>query len=177
MDGKVHATLVQGVPLVGADSVHAQGFTGAGVKVAVLDTGIDTNHPDLQDDLAAQHCFCDNHPSPVFACCPGGGSEEANAEDDEGHGTSVAGIITSAGVAAPLGAAPDAEIVAVKVLDSTGNGSFSDIAAALDWVLTESGTPGSPVQGVRVVNMSLSDSGQYNNASASPCAGTNTAIL
>ena len=128
LDRTVHATLAQGVGLIDASSAHAAGITGVGVKVAVLDTGIDTNHPDLQDDLLAEHCFCDNHPSPNFACCPGGGPEEASAEDDEGHGTGVSGIITSGGVVASPGAAPDAGIVAVKVLSSTGSGSFSDVA-------------------------------------------------
>jgi subtilisin family serine protease len=176
LDRAVHATLIQGRSLIGANPVHSAGFTGLGVKVAVLDTGIDTNHPDLQDDLVAQHCFCDDHPAPNRACCPGGGAESTSAEDDEGHGTSVSGIVTSGGVAAPLGVAPDAGIVAVKVLSSTGGGTFSDIAAGLDWVLTERAIPGSPVEGVAVVNMSLGDGGQYNNAAASPCTGTNTAI-
>jgi cysteine-rich repeat protein len=176
LDAKVHAVLAQGVGLVGGDTAHSLGFTGTGVKVAVLDTGIDTNHPDLLDDLMAQHCFCDTHPSPQFGgCCAGNSGESTSAEDDEGHGTAVSGIITSSGAVAPVGVAPDAEVVAVKVLGSSGSGDFSDIAAGLDWILTERLVVGSPVEGVRVVNMSLSDSGEYANASASPCAGTNTA--
>jgi cysteine-rich repeat protein len=87
----------------------------------------------------------------------------------------VSGIITSGGVAAGLGVAPDAEIVGVKVLSSTGSGSFADIAAGLDWVLTEANDAGSPAFGTRVVNISLSDGGEYDNAAASPCTGTNTA--
>jgi hypothetical protein len=173
LDGKVHAALAQGVPLIGADEAHARGLTGAGVNVAVLDTGIDTNHPDLANDLIAERCFCDSHPSPQIACCPNGSASQSgpgSAEDDEGHGTNVSGIITSEGVVAAQGVAPDAGIVAVKVLDSAGSGSFSDIAAGLDWVLTNR-----VALGIRIVSMSLSDSGQYNNASASPCTGTNTA--
>jgi cysteine-rich repeat protein len=169
LDGRVHATLAEGVGLIGANAAHAQGVTGSGIGVAVLDTGIDSDHPDLADDLGAQQCFCDTHPSPKFGCCPSGGQTEANAEDDEGHGTAVSGIITSSRVSAP-GAAPDAEIVAVKVLDSGGGGTFSDVAAGLDWVLTNHIS-----LGIRIVNMSLSDGGEYNNSSASPCAGTNTA--
>lgn len=176
VDGRVYASLAQGVNLIGANTAHALGVTGAGVKVAVLDTGIDTNHPDLSDDLVAEHCFCDTHPSPVTgACCPGGVSEGPSAEDDEGHGTAVAGIITSSGAAASLGVAPDAEIVAVKVLSNTGSGSFSDIAAALDWVLVERADPTSPVFGTGVVNMSIGDGAEYANPAASPCTGSNTA--
>ena len=176
LDAEVHAVLAQGVSLVGGDTAHALGFTGSGVKVAVLDTGIDTDHPDLQDDLVAQHCFCDTHPSPTLGgCCAGDTGESTSAEDDQGHGTSVAGIITSSGAVAAVGMAPDAEIVAVKVLSSTGLGEFSDVAAALDWILTERAVIGGPVEDVRIVNMSLSDGGEYSNASASPCAGTNSA--
>jgi len=177
LDGQVHAALNQGRALIGADAAHASGFTGAGVKVAVLDTGIDTDHPDLSDDLAAQQCFCDNHPSPNRGCCPNRRDTDSSAEDDEGHGTSVAGIITSSGMAAPLGVAPDAEIVAVKVLDAQGSGAFSDVDAALDWLLTERLVPSGPVAGTRVVNLSLGDGVEYNNAAASPCSGSNTANL
>jgi cysteine-rich repeat protein len=169
LDGTVHAALAEGSALIGAPSVHAQGSTGTGIRVAVLDTGIDTDHPDLSDDLAAQYCFCDTHPSPVKGCCPGGGPEEANAEDDDGHGTSTSGIITSSRAAGP-GVAPDAEIIAVKVLDSGGSGTFSDIAAGLDWLITNHAS-----LGLDVVNMSLGDGTQQNDASVSPCTGSNTA--
>jgi cysteine-rich repeat protein len=175
LDGRVHAALSQGVGLVGADTAHTLGYTGAGMKVAVLDSGIDTDHPDLEDDLAAQHCFCDDHISPLLGCCPGGDDEEENAEDDHGHGTNVAGIITSDGVVSSVGVAPDAKIVAVKVLDANGDGRFSDVAAALDWVLTKREVTGDPVEGTRIVNLSLSDRIEHNDPTASPCAGSNTA--
>lgn len=171
LDGRVRAQLVEGSALIGATAVHGQGYTGAGVRVAVLDTGIDTNHPDLADDIAAQHCFCSDL---LFDCCPDGSNEDDSAEDDAGHGTSVSGIITSAAAQAPLGVAHNAEIVAVKVLDSGGSGSFSDVAAGLDWVLTES-EPGGEAFGVRVVNMSLGDGGEYASSAPSPCTGSATA--
>jgi cysteine-rich repeat protein len=161
--------LAEGSALIGAPSVHAQGFTGVGIRVAVLDTGIDTDHPHLSDDIAAQQCFCDNHPAPVRACCPNGAPQEANAEDDNGHGTSTSGIVTSSRVAGP-GIAPDAEIVAVKVLDSGGSGNFSDVAAGLDWLITNQTS-----LGLNVVNMSLGDGTQHDDASVSPCSGSNTA--
>jgi len=172
LDGRVRAQLVEGSALIGATAVHGSGYTGAGVRVAVLDTGIDTDHPDLADDIAAQHCFCSG--SLLFDCCPDGTNEDVSAEDDAGHGTSVSGIITSAAAQAPLGVAPAAEIVAVKVLDSGGSGSFSDIAAGLDWVLTES-EPGGEAVGVRVVNMSLGDGVEYASSSGMPCTGSATA--
>jgi len=65
LGGRVHANLAQGVPLVGADTAHSMSLTGAGVNIAVLDTGIDSNHPDLATSLIAEQCFCDDHPSPM----------------------------------------------------------------------------------------------------------------
>jgi subtilisin family serine protease len=171
LDGRVHATLAQGVPLISADDIHAWGFTGVDVNVAVLDSGIDTDHPDLSDDLVDEQCFCTVFLS--IGCCPNGQTTQSGpgaAEDDEGHGTSVSGIITSGGVVADTGVAPDAGIVAVKVLDSGGGGFFSDIAAALDWVLTNHAA-----LGVRVVNMSIGDGSERNDPAAFPCTGTNLA--
>jgi subtilisin family serine protease len=172
LDGRVRAQLVEGAALIGATSVHSQGYTGAGVRVAVLDTGIDTNHPDLASDIAVQHCFCSG--TLLLGCCANNAMEATSAEDDQGHGTSVAGIITSAGAVAPLGVAPAAKIVAVKVLDSNGSGNFSDTAAGLDWVLDQSG-PGGAAAGVRVVSMSLGDGTEYTSSSTSPCSGSPTA--
>ncbi len=174
LDRPVHASLAEGGALIGANVAHALGFTGAGVNVAVLDTGIDTNHPDLADDLVAEQCFCDAHPSPVLgACCPGGGfvrSGPGSAEDDNGHGTGVSGIITSGGAVAPVGVAPDAGIVAVKVLSAGGGGQESNIDMGLDWVLTHHAS-----LGIRVVNLSLGDGGEHNDPTSPPCAGDPTA--
>jgi subtilisin family serine protease len=127
LDGTVHAALAQGVPLIGADEVHGRGFTGAGVNVAVLDTGIDTNHPDLADDLVAERCFCDNHPSPQIACRPGASIDPAAPRTTRTRHQRV-GIVTSGAVAAQ--AWRRRGIVAVKVLTTRG-GTFSDIAAGL----------------------------------------------
>jgi cysteine-rich repeat protein len=173
LDREVHGTLVQGVGLIGADVAQAAGFTGAGVNVAVLDTGIDTNHPDLSDDIIDERCYCDDGGNPNRGCCPNGreqGSGPGSAEDDNGHGTSVTGIITASGAVTGPGVAPDAGIVAIKVLRANGSGAFSDVAAALDWLLTTHTS-----LGVGVVNLSLSDGGEYTNPLASPCSGTNSA--
>jgi subtilisin family serine protease len=98
------------------------------------------------------------------------GSGPGSAEDDGGHGTGVAGIITSGGVVAPLGVAPDAGIVAVKVLNATGNGLDSSIDMGLDWVLTNHAA-----FGIRVVNLSFGDGGEYADETVAPCAGDPTA--
>jgi len=103
-----HGHLNDSVPFINADDVHSLvglGYTGEGITVAVLDTGIDSDHPDLRDNIADGWYYFLNETSGT------------GAEDDEGHGTNVAGIITSKGSVAPLGVAPDADILAIKVLD------------------------------------------------------------
>jgi subtilisin family serine protease len=173
LDGHVMRVLAQGVPLVGGATAHAEGYTGAGITVAVIDSGIDAAHPDLADDIVAQQCFCDDNPSPSRGCCPNGGATQSGpgaAAETDGHGTSVAGIITSGGVVAAPGIAPDAAIAAVRVFGNTGGGTFSDISAALDWALDNR-----VALGIRVVNMSLGDGGQYASPSVFPCTGSNTA--
>ena len=88
------------------------GYTGAGVRVAVLDTGIDVLHPDLTPNLntALSVSFVPYEPS---------------VDDLDGHGTNIAGIVAAADNAiGVIGVAPNAEIVAVKVLDGTGSGDF-----------------------------------------------------
>ena len=131
--------LNQARPQVNISAVRQQyGYTGKGVEVAILDTGIDTDHGDLQGRVISQKCFAD--------LCPGGPD---SAEDDNGHGTHVSGIIASSGSYAPEGGSPDAEIHAVKVLDN--NNSFSAasiIIAALDYVIND-------LPEVDIVNMSL----------------------
>jgi hypothetical protein len=127
----------QARPLTNVDSAHsigaAPGLTGEGVTVAVIDSGIDTDHPDLADDLVAEACFC----GPT--CCPGGvatASGPGSAEDVDGHGTHVAGIITSNGSASPLGVAPDAGIVAIRICNpATGFCMVADQLAAMNWII------------------------------------------
>ncbi len=143
-------------PLINADQAHNLGLTGLGKIVAVLDSGIDSDHPNLAGALIDEHCFCYN---PAGGRCPNGTSEQAgtgSAEDDHGHGTHVIGIITGDGNTAPKGIAPDSKIVAIKVLDS--NNSFyssSDIVAALDWILNNR-------PDVDAVNMSLYTYAKFN---------------
>jgi hypothetical protein len=122
--GRFQVALAQSVPYIHADQAQALGLTGAGVTVAVLDSGIDTDHADLADDLApgAWHSLND------------GADQGPGAEDDNGHGTHVSGIITSAGNVSSVGVAPDAEILAVKVLDAGGSGTLIDVLAGIDYV-------------------------------------------
>lgn len=140
--------LAQAIPLARLDAVQALGLSGAGVTVAVLDSGYDSDHVDLAGDLVGEACFCSGN----GGCCPGGlatSTAVGSAEDDHGHGTNVSGIITGTGSVAPAGGAPDAKVVAVKVLDSNNAfSSTSDVVAGLDWVIGNR-------PDVDIVNMSL----------------------
>src|SRR2546423_15420364 len=110
VDPPAWADLAESAALIRADQVRGTGVTGRGVVVAVVDTGVDTHHPDIRDSLIGEQCFCAT-PAGV-PCCPNGGAQQSgagSAEDDHGHGTNVAGIITSDGRVAPPGNAPDAQ--------------------------------------------------------------------
>ena len=149
VDPPAYADLAESAALIRADQVRGAGTTGKGVVVAVLDTGVDTHHPDIRDSLIAEQCFCT---SPSGAgCCPNGTTQQSGAgaaEDDHGHGTNVTGIITSDGRVAPMGIAPDAQVVVVKVLDKTGAGTSTSILSGLDFVINQHPE-------VKVVNLSL----------------------
>ncbi|MGE0456027.1 MAG: S8 family serine peptidase [Vicinamibacteria bacterium] len=145
LDPAVRAHLGVSVPLIRAREVQDAGFTGQGVAVAVIDTGVESGHPDLSGDVIGQACFCAGN------CCPNGTTQQTGAgagEDDNGHGTAVASIISGGGRAAPRGVAPDSQIVSIKVLDRTGAGAAADLVSALDYVVKSRPE-------VKVVNMSL----------------------
>ena len=124
-----------GVEHIGAGDVHNAGNTGAGVRVAVIDTGIDYNHPDLDTVYAGGWDFFNNDADPF---------------DDQGHGTWVSGILAAERNSPPagvVGVAPDVDLVAYKVLGADGTGDYSGLIAALDRAAL--------VDGIDVVNMSL----------------------
>ncbi|WP_049559175.1 S8 family peptidase [Nonomuraea sp. SBT364] len=132
LDGKARASLKESVPQVGAPQAWAAGFDGTGVKVAVLDTGIDTAHPDLKDQIAETTSFV-----------PG---EEVT--DVNGHGTHVASTVAGTGAAsggANKGVAPGADLVIGKVLADDGYGQDSWIIAGMEWAAARA----------KVVSMSL----------------------
>jgi subtilisin family serine protease len=143
-------SMAESTNLIRARDVQATGVTGKGVVVAVLDSGIDSDHPDLQDDVILQQCFCST--TEGAGCCPGGKTEASGpgaAEDELGHGTHVSGIITSSGAAAPLGVAPEADLVVIRILDKTGAVvSSTSLMKALDWLISNQ-------PAVKVVNVSM----------------------
>jgi subtilisin family serine protease len=169
--------LEQSVPLVGADLRQLVGNTGSGVVVAVLDSGVDTDHTDLADHLMAEACFADDDGAIDGAGrCPNGSDRQTGpgaAEDDAGHGTHVTGIITSGGVVGPIGVAPNAGFVAVRISYGPSFAgafaSFSEVVAGLNYIINNPGL------GVQVINMSVGTGAEFtgdcDNASASAMAG------
>jgi len=157
-DGTAHAlsqSVPWGVDRVDADVVHDGGDTGAGADVAILDTGIDEDHPDLQDNLGAGKAYTN--------CDGSNGSTCNNAwDDDNGHGTHCAGtadaIDNSEGV---VGVATEATLHAVKVLGSSGSGSFSDIAAGIEYVADQGWDVCSMSLGGSSSSSTLQDACQY----------------
>ncbi|MDH3902578.1 MAG: S8 family serine peptidase, partial [Xanthomonadales bacterium] len=153
--------LENSIPVIAADLRHAVGNTGNGVVVAVIDSGLDTDHDNLSDDLILEVCFADD--DGVIdgnGKCPNGSDRQSGAgaaEDDAGHGTHVTGIVTSNGTLGSVGAAPDAGIIAIKVTwgpSFAGVASYySEIVAAFDYVINN------PQLGVQVINMSVGGGG------------------
>lgn len=130
-DVEMHAiaqTKPWGVDRVDADKVHDNGKTGAGADIAILDSGIDATHPDLQDNLGT---------GKAFVQCTGDCTEPW--DDDNSHGTHCAGIADAIdndkGV---IGVSTEATLHAVKVLNARGVGSLSDVAAGLEWTADRS---------------------------------------
>ncbi|MEK6854221.1 MAG: S8 family serine peptidase, partial [Nanoarchaeota archaeon] len=116
------------------------GYTGNGTKVAVLDTGIDKNHPMLQGKVVAEKDF----------------SKSGNTDDKYGHGTHVAGIIagTTANGGKYSGVAPNAQLLNAKVIGDDGTGDNVDIIAGIGWALDPDSNP-STDDGAKVISMSL----------------------
>lgn len=150
LDVPVYAALAESVPMIRANEVQDMGFTGSGVTVAVLDSGIDTDHADFTGRIVAEQCFCTS--AAGAGCCPNGSTQQSGAgaaEDAFGHGTNVTGVVASAGRVSPRGVAPNAAIVALRVLDSQGGASSTtQILSGLDFLVTSRPE-------VKVVNMSL----------------------
>lgn len=132
-----------------ANIVHVSGNTGSGRKIVVLDTGYNYLHSELSSSYLGGKDFVNNDNDPM---------------DDQGHGSHVAGIITADGIDLNAkGVAPDAGIIAGKVLDQNGSGYFSDVVAGIYWAVDgPDGVYGTDDDfGVDAINMSLGTSKPY----------------
>jgi len=133
-----------GVKRIGAGTVHASGNKGTGVTVAIIDSGIDYTHPDLNDNYVGGRDFVQGDDDPM---------------DVYGHGTHVAGtacaedndngIDDATGKFGVVGVAPQCALYSLRVLNDDGGGYWSDIIAAMQWAVDNS---------MQVANLSLGSS-------------------
>jgi serine protease AprX len=129
-----HATLEQAAPIVGAPQSWDLGYTGKGITVALVDTGIDGTHPDLKGRIVGFKDF-------VLG--------KTAAYDDFGHGTHCAGIIGGNGAASNgkyKGMAPEVSYIGIKVLGKDGSGSLDNIMAGINYAASTN---------ARIISMSL----------------------
>jgi len=146
-DAPVHTLLDVSVPLINAPQVWQAGFTGKGIKVGIVDTGIDPDHIDFAGRIAQMKDFTGE-----------------GASDNNGHGTHVAGIIGGSGAASGgkyRGVAYECTYYTAKVLRGDGSGSTSDVIAGIEWAVQ---------QGVQVINLSLGSDGACDGTDASSVA-------
>jgi subtilisin family serine protease len=135
---------VYGLDSYANDAVESEllgiaGFTGEGIRIAVLDTGYDYTHPDLASSYVGGYDFVNKDNNPI---------------DDNGHGSHVAGLIASDGnLDRAKGIAPDAEIVSGKVLNQYNTGFLTDVSNAIYWAVDE--------YDVDVISISIGSSESY----------------
>ncbi|MFD2794991.1 S8 family serine peptidase [Promicromonospora vindobonensis] len=133
LDAPAEALDADSAPQIGAPQAWDSGATGKGVRIAILDTGIDPTHPDLDENVVATKDF----------------SGTGSVVDGTGHGTHVASIAAGSGDASEgenRGMAPDADLMVGKVLDDQSVGTMSAVIEGMEWAAA---------QGADVVNLSL----------------------
>ncbi len=148
-------TLPMGIDRIDAEQTATRTNKGAGINVAIIDTGIDLKHPDLKANIVGgKNC-----------------STGRSYSDGNGHGTHVAGTVAALnnGIGV-VGVAPEAKLWAVRVLDDNGSGTWSSVICGIDFVTSRAPKNGGPIT---VANMSLGGSGTSDNN----CGNTNSDAL
>ncbi|MHB1293989.1 MAG: S8 family peptidase [Anaerolineae bacterium] len=142
-DLPVRALLDASVPHIQVPKLWEEALEGEGVRIAVVDTGIDPNHPDFTGRIGAMTDFTGQGP-----------------EDGHGHGTHCASIAAGSGAACEgkyRGVAPKATLYTAKVLRNSGDGMMSDVMAGVEWAVD---------QGVQVISLSLGGPGPCDGSDA-----------
>lgn len=162
------------ISMIGADQVWSQGITGSGQVVAIVDTGVDSNHISLAGKVVAEACYSTTHSTDnTTSLCPAGSNPDGQdeqvgtgaarpcGEKECEHGTHVAGIAAANG-ASFSGVAKDAQIIAVQVFSKTTGGTItaytSDLIRALEYIYTLRDR-----LAIAAVNMSIGSSKIYTS--------------
>lgn len=175
-DEPIEALMADSIPYLGVNDLHIDGITGEGVKIGVLDTGVDYNHPDLSSAYKGGYDFVDNDDDPMEATYEdwlASGLPEFSPTGSSyytSHGTHVAGTTNGTGENeseyAVTGVAPDADLYAYRVLGPYGSGATSGVIAGIEQ---------SVIDGMDVINLSL---GSATNDPIAPTGiATNNAVL
>ncbi|MBW2996158.1 right-handed parallel beta-helix repeat-containing protein, partial [Candidatus Woesearchaeota archaeon] len=162
IDPVLEISLTESVPLIRADQawlkeINSNNIDGSGETICIIDTGIDSAHPDFSGKILDQHCYCTASDYGSGGCCPNNELQDSSAMDDYNHGTHVAGIAAADG--ALKGVAPGAGIVPIKVCDNNGDCMGSDILAGIDYCISNKDT-----YSISVISLSLGDQQEHTDA-------------
>lgn len=165
-NGWMHAiaqSLPWGVDRIDSDVAHQNGETGNGADIAIIDTGIDSDHPDLQANLGAGKAFVECGTGGYFGCLFFGNNNTCHEpwDDDNNHGTHCGGIADAINNNRDVvGVSTNATLHAVKVLDCSGRGSFSDVAKGIEYTADQGWDVGSMSLGGSASNV-VKDAVEY----------------
>ncbi|NQD68941.1 S8 family serine peptidase, partial [Bacillus haikouensis] len=163
-------------PYLGIDRLHEEGLTGKGLKIGVIDTGIDYNHPDLREAYKGGFDFVDNDEDPMETTYQDWKNAKFKPEFSMGHsyytehGTHVSGIIAGQGTNdsdyTTKGVAPDADIYGYRVLGPYGSGTTENVLKGIDQAVED---------GMDIINLSLGAS--INDPYFPTSVAVNNAVL
>jgi subtilisin family serine protease len=170
----INPKMADSIPQIGVDKLHAENIMGKGIKVGVLDTGVDYNHPDLKGAYKGGYDFVDNDADPMETTyedwIKAGKPEYPGLVYYTNHGTHVAGTIAAQKKNntdyAVKGVAPEVDLYAYRVLGPWGGGNSAGILAGIDKAIAD---------GMDVINMSLG--AQTNDPLYATSVATNNAML
>jgi PGF-pre-PGF domain-containing protein len=151
IDREVNIMLQESIPLINADDVHGtqlsgQNITGISQTICIIDTGIHYDHTDLGGLGFPNSRVLDGYD---FV------NDDSDPDDDNGHGTHVAGIAAASG--GITGVAPGANIIMIKALDASGSGSFSDLIAGINWCVSNK-----TAYNISVISLSVGTQAYHN---------------
>ncbi|PGX02652.1 S8 family serine peptidase [Bacillus sp. AFS033286] len=170
----VDPKMADSIPQIGVDKLHAENIMGKGIKVGVLDTGVDYNHPDLKDAYKGGYDFVDNDADPMETTyedwIKAGKPQYPGLVYYTNHGTHVAGTIAAQkknnADYAVKGVAPEVDLYSYRVLGPWGGGNSAGILAGIDKAIAD---------GMDVINMSLG--AQTNDPLYATSVAVNNAML